>query len=782
MSATTRAKPRRIGGDWVEAYDEKSKRVYYANMKTKETTWTLPEEVKRFQEESIEMQREAAKKKSVNPAAGASKGSSDEKVPDGWEVRHTPQGKKYYYNKALNLTSWTPVAADTEAGRGAWVARIDPRSNRTYYYNTVTKLTSWHNPDEVQDVQDEKEKKKEEKKTRTSRRLSKSPEADEEPAFQATPTAPTNRTSARTSVRLGTIGAPKAGSRLSIADVARAKKAEKLAKSGAEEEKVQEKTEVKPVSMQDRFAKLRALRERTQGKQEDDEAHEKHIDLDDMTASAMADVMTLDLHMENYAEQYFNLKRKGLGKKGATTVEKILAWKDEKIKTSLHPLNDPALVHDAVLAFSNILHYMGDKPSKDPIKNARKIFRITVGAPEELRDEVLCQLIKQTNENPDATSTLRGWELMAMACGLFPPSAKLEKYLLSYMRRTVEHAKDAQIGKMAEYALLRAQRSLELGPRTETPTEMEIAAVRETKPVRAEVHMLDGQVITLDAESWTCIKELNDALSKRLKIKDAAPFSLFEVNSLDEERALEDDDRVLDVIAYWEREREMSKKKKDKPVFQFVYKVRLFFDIKEDDEAALELEYHQAVHDVTDSRYPCEEEDAYRLAALMAQERFGDFVEEDDQIGSELQAFLPARFFDDDVIEELKAEVNDVWKLLKGYDRNEAMLNYVQYVKGWKMYGSAFFFVEPQQRDFQPQAVLAVNSKAVLLIDPETQEITHDWPYSEIVTWGNSAITFVVVVGNLIRSNKYFFKTEQGQEINSLVTAYVNRLAASDDK
>jgi hypothetical protein len=39
--------------------------------------------------------------------------------------------------------------------------------------------------------------------------------------------------------------------------------------------------------------------------------------------------------MERYAEDYFNLKRKGM-MKSETSVDKILSWKKDLIKTSLH--------------------------------------------------------------------------------------------------------------------------------------------------------------------------------------------------------------------------------------------------------------------------------------------------------------------------------------------------------------------------------------------------------------------------------------------------------------
>ena len=60
--------------------------------------------------------------------------------------------------------------------------------------------------------------------------------------------------------------------------------------------------------------------------------------------------------MEKYAQERFNLNRKGV-LKGKTTVEKILNWKSDLIKTSLHQFPDD-LSNEAVQAFKNVTGFM----------------------------------------------------------------------------------------------------------------------------------------------------------------------------------------------------------------------------------------------------------------------------------------------------------------------------------------------------------------------------------------------------------------------------------------
>jgi len=321
------------------------------------------------------------------------------------------------------------------------------------------------------------------------------------------------------------------------------------------------------------------------------------------------------------------------------------------------------------------------------------------------------------------------------------------------------------------------KKSQTLGPRREVPTSMEIQAAKERQPVVIRVHLLNGNYKTVPAECWTTIRDLNQMVAKKLNIVDHTPFATFEVSSNDEERVLDEDDRVLDLLSYWQREFGHSKRGKSAPTFQFIYKMRLFFDIPDTDTAAIDLAYIQAVHDVTDSRYPCNEDDCLTLAALQSQETFGDYSGSSPYKENALDNFLPAKYLKGDRKAELEESIIKIYQKLKGYSSTEAKLNYLDYVKSWKIYGSSYFFVEPQNsRDFPSDVVLAVNAKGVLVVDPETKDFLAEYPYSEVVTWGHSAQTFVLVVGNLIRQTKLYFRSDQGVEMNSLVHAYVNKL------
>jgi hypothetical protein len=120
--------------EWVEKTDEKSGRVYYLNIATRQTSWTKP---------SDEMGQ-----------------ATTLAQPTDWTEKTDPKtGKVYYFNKTTKQTSWvrpsesetlrsTPPPASAPPVQGSeWLEKLDPKSGKVYYFDKVTKQTSWTKPE-----------------------------------------------------------------------------------------------------------------------------------------------------------------------------------------------------------------------------------------------------------------------------------------------------------------------------------------------------------------------------------------------------------------------------------------------------------------------------------------------------------------------------------------------------------------------------------------------------------------------------------------------------------
>ena len=484
----------------------------------------------------------------------------------------------------------------------------------------------------------------------------------------------------------------------------------------------------------------------------------------------------IDKTFQQYGEKNYNFERKGLFK-GRTTIEKMTTWKSDLIKTSLRILS-PELVGEAVQTFKNVTGYMKDRSSsKHPIDHAIKILNLMMLAPEELRDELYCQLCKQTNKNPNPESTECGWQLFMICLATFPPSFDLMPHLMSYFVENLTH-EIPNCARYAEICLHRCPKICKLGARRELPTKLELETIRRGGLATVRVFFLDGKYANLKVDSWTTVRELEDSLATLLNIRNKEPFSLCEVSSTEEERVPDPDERILGIISYWDRTANEAHAKgaSDVEEFCFQYKIGLFYDIDDTDMSAIELVYIQATHDIVDSRYPCSEQDSITLAALQMQEEYGDYPGDGrcTYLRGNLGKYLAAHLIQQSDATTLENQIYALYAKLTGYSQLEARLSYLDYVKSWKIYGSTYFFVEPQNsKDLPKECVLAVNNKGITVVSPTTKEFLAEYNYSTVVTWGHSPNSFVIVTGTKTRQIKIYFKTEQGKELNNMVQSYI---------
>uniref|UniRef100_A0A4W6DHW4 Myosin VIIBa n=1 Tax=Lates calcarifer TaxID=8187 RepID=A0A4W6DHW4_LATCA len=256
---------------------------------------------------------------------------------------------------------------------------------------------------------------------------------------------------------------------------------------------------------------------------------------------------------------------------------------------------------------------IGEGPTLDrPLTSLEKLH-IIVGyaiVRRDLRDEIYCQICKQLQDNNNRNSYFRGWILLSLCLGIFPPSERFIRYLQSFIRSAP--------GGYASYCAERLRRTVMNGVRGEPPAWLELQATKTKKPMIVSVKLMDGRSINLPVDSASTSKEICQVLSNKIKLKDTFGFSLYvalyeKVWALGSGR-----EHVMDAISQCEQEVKRRGGQEQHAPWRLFFRKEIFtpwHDCKED-KISTDLIYLQIIHGLKFGEYQCEKEDDFvQLAA-----------------------------------------------------------------------------------------------------------------------------------------------------------------------
>lgn len=333
---------------------------------------------------------------------------------------------------------------------------------------------------------------------------------------------------------------------------------------------------------------------------------------------------------------------------------------DELWRHSRDPIKQPLLkkllmkdelADEACFAFTAILKYMGDLPSKRPRVGNEYTDHIFDGPlkHEILRDEIYCQVMKQLTDNRNRLSEERGWELMWLATGLFTCSQNLLKELMLFLR--------SHRHPISQDSLQRLQKTLRNGQRKYPPHQVEVEAIQhKTTQIFHKVYFPDDTDEAFEVDSSTRAKDFCHNISQRLNLRSSEGFSLF-VKIADKVINLylyignmlnlmllhkfvfkvisvPEGDFFFDFVRHLTDWIKKARPTRDGVTPQFTYQV--FFMKKlwtntvpgKDKNADFIFHFHQELPKLLRGYHKCSKEEAAKLAALVYRVRFGESKQE----------------------------------------------------------------------------------------------------------------------------------------------------------
>uniref|UniRef100_A0A3B4GEB6 Myosin X n=1 Tax=Pundamilia nyererei TaxID=303518 RepID=A0A3B4GEB6_9CICH len=514
------------------------------------------------------------------------------------------------------------------------------------------------------------------------------------------------------------------------------------------------------------------------------------------------------------------------------------------LRYSHHPLHSPLLplpygdIHltsdrsyttlqdEALKVFSSLQHLEG---VADPVPIIQGILQ-TGQELKPLRDELYCQLIKQTTRPPQPGSpgNLCNWKILACMSCTFVPTRSILRYLKFHLKRTRELFPGSEMDRYAAFAAdsLRKTRA-----RENVPSQEEIRCIVARQDMSTTVHCHGGGSCKITINSHTTAGEVVEKLIRGLAMEDSRNmFALFEHNDTTE-KAIESRTVVADVLAKFEKL--SASPDEGSTGWKFYFKLYCFLDTDNVPKDSVEFAFmfEQAHEAVIRGQYPAPEETLQFLAALRLQYLLGDHNSQSTipemsqvfpmsrlraRVQNSAKTFAPGtgsvadrsgtaerkrssflegtlrRSFRSSSLSRQKLEeensleawmreeaaavrtsVMDKWKKLQGMNQEQAMVKYMALVKEWQGYGSTLFNVECRDGMFPSDLWLGVSREAISVYkrgEPWPLEV---FPYEQILSFGAPlSNTYKITV----EGRELVFETQMVMDIAKLMKAYISMI------
>ncbi|XP_018425261.1 PREDICTED: unconventional myosin-VIIa [Nanorana parkeri] len=466
--------------------------------------------------------------------------------------------------------------------------------------------------------------------------------------------------------------------------------------------------------------------------------------------------------------------------------DKLWCYTREPIKQALlrKVLISDELSQEACMAFIAMLKYMGDYPSKRMRSVNELTDQIFEGAlkAESLKDEIYCQILKQLTENHIKYSEEKGWELLWLTTGLFPPSNILLPQVQRFIQSRKQHV-------LAADCMHRLQRAIRNGSRKYPPHLVEVEAIQhKTTQIFHKVYFPDDTDEAFEVESSTKAKDFCQDIANRLLLKSPEGFSLF-VKISDKVISVPEGDFFFDFVRHLTDWIKKARPSKDGIVPSLTYQV--FFMKKlwtntvpaKDPMADSIFHYYQELPKYLRGYHKCTREDVLQLAALIYRVKYEDDKSYFPNIPKMLKELVPQDLLRQLNPDDWKRSIIAYFNKHAGKTREESKVAFLKIIFKWPTFGSAFFEVKQTTEPHFPEILLiAVNKHGVSLIDPKTKDILATHPFTKISNWSSGNTYFHITIGNLVRGSKLLCETSLGYKMDDLLTSYISQMLTSMNK
>ncbi|KAM4526381.1 unconventional myosin-XVB [Fundulus diaphanus] len=485
--------------------------------------------------------------------------------------------------------------------------------------------------------------------------------------------------------------------------------------------------------------------------------------------------------LAEFATKYFRLGTTDVPLTGRSFSEAV-QHTEVPIQESLILYNDSEISDLAVECFQMLMQFMGDIPTQKNTTQVDVLNHILLLGKEKeiLRDEIYCQVIKQSTNNPTRSSCTLSWRLLNLITGFFPCSDILHPYVLHHLQEITQD-NEHPYQELASVCLDNLQRSFILGGRRNIPSHVEMEAVLAGKTSqRIPIQLPGGAEFPVKIRSFSVAMDVVTELCGNmgiLKLTEVKEFSIFAKRLQDEMvRPLHPEEYLFDFLL-------------DNGSISLSFR-RLLWEnpLSFRNELCVDFHYQQLLEEYLNGKiiiphYAGGTSSAHQIAELAALQYLANGLKSKPSL-PELKEFLLSQDGLVTKAEEIQLLCHDKLVSMYSLSPDDAKIRFIEFLSTLPFFGSNTFLAQKvSQRGCPSPCLVSLNQEGVLFLHPKTQERVFLIALSEVLSMrtirpkkAGKIPAVEIQFGNAVKPQKVLLHLKQAKEFCHILALTVEEL------
>uniref|UniRef100_G3PRB1 Myosin XVB n=4 Tax=Gasterosteus aculeatus aculeatus TaxID=481459 RepID=G3PRB1_GASAC len=434
--------------------------------------------------------------------------------------------------------------------------------------------------------------------------------------------------------------------------------------------------------------------------------------------------------MAEFAMKYFRVGNTGLPESGRNFAEAV-QHTEVPIRESLILYNDPEINSLSVGCFFNVMQFMGDMPmTRNNTQTDCLSHILLLGKEKELlRDEIYCQIIKQTTNNPTKSICTLGWRLFNLITGFFPCSDTLQPFV-SHHLRDISQDYEHPYQELASVCQDNLQRSLSFGGRRNVPSSVEMEAILAGKTSRRIPVQLPGGVdFPIRIRSFSMAVEVLTEFCKEMSITNPTEIREFSILANENQgemlRPLQAEEYLFDFLL------------DDGSVFFSLRRLMWRSPLSYNSDLYVEFHYQQLLVDYLSGRLmvaPAARgpSSVQQIAELSALQHLARGLRDQPSL-PEMKEYLPPQDGLSSNAEEIHSFCLGQIAAMHSLSPQDAKIQFIEMLCTMPQFGSNSFLAQKvSQRGCPSPCMVTIGQEGVLFLHPKTQERAFLIPLADV--------------------------------------------------